>query len=622
MPKIFEDLSWLCSPPENFFEALSKCDDPDSVARFANFSLTESQFRHLLSRYDEVRNHSQSRKKLRVAIVSNSNMYFVKAALEGTALRYGFEMECIETEYNQVAQIAFAESDLLHNGELDFVLLALDFRAFPSISNESVVSEPAEAETIAFNYLISIVENLSKKSSAKVVVHNFVSPLTSCFSSYERKLPGTSSFILNRLNERLDELKISNTFVLDINSLASRIGLESWYDQRMYNLAKTPFSPIYAPHYAEWCCRLIAAVIGKSRRVLVLDLDNTCWGGVIGDDGVGGIILGNGDAVGEAHLELQRVALALRSRGVVLCVSSKNEDAIARAPFRQHPDMILRLEHFALFQANWSDKATNIKIMSETLELGLDSFVFVDDNPAERKRVRDELPNVAVPELSTDATTYAQTLLAGGYFEAVTLSDEDRQRAAYYEGNAKRIEMSQQLANLEDYLKSLEMTAIFAPFDDAGRSRIFQLISKSNQFNLTTRRYSEAEISAFQEDGAYLTRQIRLTDCFGDNGMICVIICQIKDETLEIDTWLMSCRVLGRNLEVAVLQHLVDMARLKGLKRLVGDYIPTERNSIVKDHYKNLGFSLIEESETHVKWELSLDAHQETDVPIEVVRAI
>jgi len=343
---------------------------------------------------------------------------------------------------------------------------------------------------------------------------------------------------------------------------------------------------------------------------------------VIGDDGVEGILIGNGDATGEAYLHIQRMALELRSRGVVLVVSSKNEDEVARLPFRTHPDMLLKEEHFAEFQANWLDKASNIKLMSEKLSLGLDSFVFLDDNPAERMQVRRELPSVAVPELPDDPALYVSTLLAAGYFEALSFSQEDQQRADFYSANSKRELILKSASNMDEYLNSLEMEVIFQDFDSIGRARIFQLVSKSNQFNLTTKRYTESQIRDFEDDSAFFTRQIRLTDCFGDNGMISVVLCEIKGQDWIIETWLMSCRVLGRKVELAVLQDLIGAAKRQGGNKLIGIYRPSDRNMIVKDHYKLLGFEQVSMTTDEQVWELDISDYVIQDIPMRVSYAI
>jgi len=345
---------------------------------------------------------------------------------------------------------------------------------------------------------------------------------------------------------------------------------------------------------------------GNARRCLILDLDNTIWGGVIGDAGLDGIVLSQGDPVGEAHLEVQRTALRLRERGVVLAVSSKNTDSVAREVFLSHPEMLLKEHHIAVFQANWEDKASNIKTIAESLSLGLRSMVFLDDNPVERNLVRTLLPEVAVPELPEDPALYARTLLAAGYFESIAFSEEDRARADFYQDNARRLELKSKVSGVDSYLQSLQMEIEFAPFDAVGRTRITELINKSNQFNLTTRRYTESEVESLESQPGVYTLQVRLADIFGDNGMISVLIARALNESdWEIDTWLMSCRVLGRRVEHMVLKELLETAARSGAQRVLGVYLPTSRNGLVKDHYQSLGFTkLAEETDGSTRWEI------------------
>jgi FkbH-like protein len=384
-------------------------------------------------------------------------------------------------------------------------------------------------------------------------------------------------------------------------------------------MAKLPFAQRCVPIYAEHCARLCGALLGKARKCLVLDLDNTLWGGVIGDDGIEGIVLGQGSAVGEAFLAVQQMAIDLRERGVVLAVSSKNNDNVARAVFKDHPDMLIREEHIAVFQANWKDKASNLEAIAQTLNIGIDALVLVDDNPAERAQVRQALPQVAVPELGDDPSLYPRHVFAAGYFEAVAFSAEDRQRAEQYQANAKRVSMQGQARDLKSYLKSLNMVMKVTPFDSVGRARISQLINKSNQFNLTTKRYTEAAVARLEGDADALTFQIRLSDAFGDNGMICVVILERHETDWEIDTWLMSCRVLGRQVEEATLNTIVAAAKQAGGRRLIGTYRPTDRNQMVADHYKKLGFSPVESREDRTTiWALDIASYEPKEVQIHI----
>jgi FkbH-like protein len=316
---------------------------------------------------------------------------------------------------------------------------------------------------------------------------------------------------------------------------------------------------------------------------------------------------------------LQRFLLDLRRRGVILAVCSKNEDATARIPFRNHPEMVLKEDHIAVFIANWSDKANNLREIAATLNIGTDSLVFLDDNPVERGQVRQVLPEVAVPELGEDPADYISLLANAGYFEAIGLSEEDLARADFYQANAERVSL-QKVGNLEEYLRSLQMIATVSPFKAVGRIRIAQLINKSNQFNLTTRRYSESEVEAFENDPQKFCLQVRLADRFGDNGMISVVIFDKDRDAWSCDTWLMSCRVLGRRVEELVLATVAEAARSAGAKRLKGTYIPTKKNALVIEHFAKLGFTKTGDlPDGTTTWELDLADYVVPELPMQVV---
>jgi FkbH-like protein len=559
----------------------------------------------------------------RLAVLSNSTIDLVVPALVASAARRGIALEVIQSSYDQVAQEALTPDSKINSSKPDAVLFAIDFRALPlKLSLENAETSTAIVDQV-IGYLLALRDGVKANSNAVCIFQNFAPPVETLFGSLDRALPGSIRSLIDRINRELAEILLrSNDVLLDVAGIAETVGLANWHDVRLWNLAKLSFSDELIPLYADHVARVVAALRGKSGKVLVLDLDNTVWGGIIGDDGLEGIKIAQGDAIGEAHLAVQRMALDLRQRGIVLAVASKNSDEVARAPFKQHPDMLLKLEHIAVFQANWNDKATNIQAIARELALGLDSIVFLDDNPAERGLVRKLLPQVAVPELPEDPSAYARTLAAGGYFEAVAIAAEDFKRASFYQENAKRASLQRQAGGVDAYLASLAMTITFQPFDGKGRVRIVQLINKSNQFNLTTRRYTEPDILELERDPKVFTLQVRLADNFGDNGMISVVICRdVGNETWEIDTWLMSCRVLGRKVERSVLREILEHARATGIRKLIGTYRPTERNQLVADHYGKLGFNKVREEESGLtEWDLLVDSTTDWEVlPMNVV---
>lgn len=597
--RLYADLAWLPRPPSDFAlqcRALDEAPEPVGarLQHLAGHALGEVDLARLAKAIGRLRAAGRPLAPLepfRLGILSNATTDLLIPAIIATGARHGFAVECVAGRFG--AQDALAAESDFNRAACDAVLIAFDYHGLALRPRPGDRADAAQAVSAAFDHIDSVRRSVRRHSGAFSIVQTLARPPETLFGSFDMVLPGSMRRIVEDFNRRLAEY-IADDYLFDVAGLAETVGLADWHDPTLWNMAKLPFAAEFVPLYADALCRLIAAVRGKSRRCLVLDLDDTLWSGVIGDAGLEGIVLAQGDATGEAHLELQRSAVALYDRGVVLAVCSKNDDAVARAPFRRHPEMLLREDQIAVFQANWQDKAANIKATAEQLSLGLSSLAFVDDNPAERALVRRMLPEIAVPELPADPALYARTLHAAGYFEAVGFSDEDRKRNLFYQGNARRVSLQGQAGDLDAYLVSLEMQIELRPFDQTGRARIAQLIAKSNQYNLTTRRYSEAEIAEVETNPDCFALQVRLTDIFGDNGMISVVICRRDGTDWRIDAWLMSCRVLGRRVEYAVLQEILANARAAGIARLIGVYRPSGRNRLVEDHYARLGFTAAE----------------------------
>jgi FkbH-like protein len=626
--QVFRDLSWLPRPPTDFnarCRALSSRATTigGEIRALANFALDENQLHRLAKLIAAVPSSLlDPLTPFRLGILSNSTVDFLVPSLIASAARHGIALECLCPAYDQVIQEALSPVSATNSAKLDAVLVAVDYRALPLHSTIGSQEDSDAAVARVFAYFDALRNGLKANGKTVCILQTLAAPAERLFGGLDRVLPGTTRYIIDRINVGLAEsIRGTADLLLDVAGIAETVGLDNWHSPTEWNLAKLPFSSGFLPLYADHAARLVAASRGKSRRVLVLDLDNTVWGGVIGDDGLEGIQCAQGDPTGEAHLNVQRLALELRGRGVALAVSSKNNDEIARLPFREHPDILLKEEHIAVFQANWNDKATNIKAIAKELSLGLDAMVFLDDNPVERNLVRQMIPEVAVPELPSDPALYARTLAASGYFDTVVYSQEDSKRAAYYQDNARRVELQKQAGDLAAYLASLQMVVTFQPFDATGRARITQLINKSNQFNLTTKRYTESEVAEAESDPDCFTLQVRLSDTFGDNGMISVIICRAQSAAVwEIDTWLMSCRVLGRGVELVVLKQIAGEALRRGVKRLLGVYRPTGRNKLVEHHYATLGFTRVHEgADGTTSWELDLQTAV-IDAPAVTVR--
>jgi FkbH-like protein len=630
MNSLYQNLEWLQRAPQDLSARLKAIDAADgplgrSLRELALHGLDLNQLTKLAKVIAKAKAAGKSLEPLvpfRLAVLSNSTIDLIVGPLVASAVRHGIALEIIKPSYDQVAQEALDPGSIINRSKPDAVLFALDYRAIPL--KTSLGDSEAAAATVqgVMGYLQALREGIKANSNSVCIFQTFAAPPEVLFGSFDRVLPGTTKNLLDSINRELaDYVFRSGDVLLDVAGLAETVGLAQWHNPQLWNLGKIPFSDEYIPLYAEHVGRIAGAIRGKSGKVLVLDLDNTVWGGVIGDDGLEGIQVAQGDARGEAHLAVQRAALDLRQRGIVLAVSSKNTDEVARTPFQKHPEMLLKLDDIAVFQANWNDKATNIQAIAEELSLGLDSMVFLDDNPVERGLVRKLLPQVLVPELPEDPAEYARTLSAGGYYEAVTFASEDLKRASFYQDNAKRTSLQKQVGGVDAYLASLDMTITFQPFDSTGRARIVQLINKSNQYNLTTRRYTDPEIADAERDTNVFTLQVRLTDTFGDNGMISVVICRPSEAGVwEIDTWLMSCRVLGRKVEHMVLRKILEDAEGAGVHTLTGIYRPSERNQLVVDHYAKLGFTKVSEDESGLTvWELPVKGANPDMAPMKVV---
>ena len=561
-----------------------------------------------------------------LGILSNGTSDLVRPTLGPSLLRHGVFARIVGTAFGQAAQQALDPQSELNHAGCQFVLLALDHRGLPMTVSPGDREQAQTQVDAGLNHVRGLCAAISKASGATPIVQTLPPIPDSDFGSIDRGLPGTQGWLIEAFNRGLREAHGGwGCLLVDAAALAEQVGLDRWHDPVQWALGKFLMSQRCAPVYADWVARVVAAARGKARKCLVLDLDNTLWGGVIGDDGLQGIVLGQGSAVGEAHLAVQQAAARLRARGVMLAVSSKNDDEVARQPFRSHPDMLLKEADIAVFQANWRDKASNLVAIARALNIGTDALVLLDDNPAERAQVRQALPEVAVPELPDDPAFFTRTLLAAGYFETTNFTTEDRARADQYRANTMRTAVESSATNLDDYLRSLNMVAHFAPFDAVGRPRISQLINKTNQFNLTTRRYSESQVRGFEESAQGLTLQIRLADRFGDNGMISVIICVEDGDDWVIDTWLMSCRVLNRRLEAATLDRICAAARAAGKRRLIGRDLPSGRNGMVAEHYPRLGFNMLalpaRELGGESAWALDIASHSPAELPIRVAAA-
>jgi FkbH-like protein len=614
MNRLFLDLQWLPRMPRDFSEQLREIQSAHALGLFFQAMASSALDRYHLSLLGKTISTFCAEKAdlaplvpFKLGILSNSTIDLIVAPLVASAARYGIALEIIRSDYDQVAQTALTPDSGLNRSRCDAVLFALDHRALPLELRPGDATQTAASLQRSMAYLRGLREALKATANPICIFQTIPTPVETLFGNLDCALTGTLRSTVNELNRELCQFALGQgEIILDTAALAATIGLSNWHDPQSWNIGRLPFALDAIPIYADHVARILGAIRGKSRKVLILDLDNTIWGGTVGDDGLTGLRMAQGDHRGEAYLSVQRFALNLRSRGVLLAVCSKNFDGNARLPFLKHPDILLRLDHISSFRANWRDKATNVQSIAEELSLSLDSLVVLDDDPVERGLIRSMLPEVAVPELPKDPDYYVQTLSAAGYFETLSLVAEDLNRAKFYHDEIKRSILRDRTGNLDAYLNSLDMVLTFFPFDEVTRPRRLQLINKSNQFNLTNRRYTWAELEEAEGNPRLFTLQVRLMDVFGDAGIISVVICKLDSPSVwSVDTWLMSCRVLGRRIEEKVLAHIVTQARKAGALQIEGVYKPSGRNGLVANHYSMLGFTkLSEHASGETTWRL------------------
>ncbi|HUI21390.1 MAG TPA: HAD-IIIC family phosphatase [Methylocella sp.] len=537
---------------------------------------------------------------IRLAILASSTVDHLPPAIRVAGLRRKLLIDVHSGAYGQYRQDLLDPTTSLHQFSPQTVLFSLTAREILSdVPVTAAVSDVDEAINRSIDELRLLWGKAHETFNAAIIQQTFVDVAEPLFGSYDRFVPGAPSRLVAELNDRLTEAAARDgVLLLDIGRASARDGIDAWFDTGRWLQGKLEIAPQAAPLYGEMTARILAAQRGLSKKCLVLDLDNTLWGGVIGDDGIEGIVLGEGSAAGEAHLALQRYAKQLKERGVILAICSKNDPAIAEAAFQKHPEMLLRQPDIAAFLANWDDKTKNLKAIAARLNIGIDSLVFVDDNPVERARVRQSLPMIAVPELPDDPAQYVRCLGDASYFEAVAFTSEDRHRARQYAANAEREALLESAQSMDEFLRGLKMSVVFGPFTAVDHARIVQLFNKTNQFNTTTRRYTSEEIASIANLPNALTLQFRLLDRIGDNGLVSAMILRpapAQEDVFEIENWVMSCRVFGRQLEFEAMNIAVEVARQRGARALIADYIATPKNNVISALYLSLGFAPINE---------------------------
>ena len=535
----------------------------------------------------------------RIAILGGSTTSEIKDILELFLLKEGIQACFYESEFNKYYEDIIFKNPSLEDFKPDIIYIhttekniQVSTRANNSVEGiERIVQEEIARFT-------SIWDSINRDYNCIIIQNNFELPRTRVLGNLDCWDIHGRSFLIQKLNSGFAQYAQAhqNFHINDIHYLSAWFGLEKWHDNRFW------YSYSYAVSYdaiallSHNIVKIIRAVYGKRNKCLVLDLDNTIWGGVIGDDGPDNIEIGEETAISKAYSAFQQYVKNLQDLGILLAVCTKNNFDIATEGFN-HPDNILKHKDFVSFKANWDPKYVNIKGIAEEINIGLDSLVFIDDNPAERDLMRAQVPDVEVPEIGSEVIKYIEFIDMGGHFEPASLSQDDLQRNRFYEDNTQRNNLQATYADYGEFLESLEMVAEIKPFVPMYLERINQLINKTNQFNLTTKRHSFTEIKAVSQDRRNITLYGKLIDRFGDNGLISVIIGSIRENDLHIHIWVMSCRVIKRDMEFAMFDELVRTCVTHGVERITGYYYKTIKNEMVAEHYALMGFELVEEQE-------------------------
>ena len=560
-------------------------------------------------------------KKLRLALVGGYSLYPLHELIEHLCELENHPVELWQGDYdNYLSEIMDDDSELYSFAPQVVFMLPAERRCIYT----GKLTDPrelvqAEAQR-AVDSLLELARKVNEKTGAEVITTNFMLPARHDLGAFRSRTLGSDWSFRKWVNLELGLNAPSFLHICDWEFLANRLGGLAARDERSWFESKQPCSSALLVELAREVTQLIFSLKRAPKKVLVLDLDNTLWGGVVADDGLEGIELGDTSPRGEAFKAFQKYIASLKQRGVLLAVCSKNDLDKAQEPFQKHPEMVLRLDDIVSFKANWEPKSENIRAMAPELNLGLDSFVFVDDNPAEIEIVRQFVPEVTTILLGADPSDYVAQLADCRWFEPRSITNEDAERTSQYRSDAQRKNLEASVTDMDSYLASLAMESTISEFVPVDVPRLSQLINKSNQFNLTTHRRSEAEVIAVMNDKNFASFSVRLKDRFGDHGLISIVIGEKVGDALRIDTWLMSCRVLKRGVEEEVLNELVRLARLKDCQSLLGTFLPTPKNEMVRDFFARMGFTLTTESETKREFELKLDVFQPVPTKIKIVR--
>ena len=544
----------------------------------------------------------------KIAVLGGSTTHDIVAMLELFLLNFGIRGSFYESEYNQYFEDVMFDNPELKDFDPDLIYIFTtnkNITAYPSVGmTKDEVGAMLDAEMNRFKALWEKIENTYH---CPVIQNNFDFPAYRLLGNSDCYNTAGCVRYINSLNERFADHACSHKdfFIEDIQYLSASYGLDAWADPLYWHMYKYALSMEAIPTLSYSVACIIKSVYGKNKKVLTLDLDNTLWGGIVGDDGPENLAIGQETSMGQAYSEFQGYIKSHKDIGVILTVDSKNDHENAIAGLN-HPDATLKADDFVVIKANWDPKSKNLADTAAELNLLPESFVFVDDNPAEREIIKAQIPGAAVPEIG-NVENYIRAIDHAGYFEVTNLSADDAKRNEMYRANAQRAALQATFADYGQYLDSLEMTGVIRPFEPVFLDRIAQLTNKSNQFNLTTKRYSRADIEEVADSDEYIDLYGKLIDKFGDNGVVSVVIGHKRGEVLDMDLWIMSCRVLKRDMEFAMMDSLAARAKEEGMKKITGYYYPTAKNNMVRDFYDLMGFKKVSEDEQgNTVWEFDL----------------
>jgi FkbH-like protein len=572
----------------------------------------------VISRLDELREKTRDKlsdqlalTKFKLAILRSFTVEPIVPLLRAEAFAYGIDLEVHIGDFNTYVQDMLDNQSSLYRFAPNAVVLAVRAdQAAPELWRDFADLAPEAAQQAAERVVRGYEQWIGafrKHSQAALIIHSLERPSSPSLGVLDEQSEAGQSGLIRQINRELRRIAkgFHGVYVLDYDALVARHGSERWHDERKWLMARLPIAASHLIHMAREWMPFIVPLSGRTAKVLVVDLDNTLWGGVIGEDGMTGIKVGP-EYPGAAYQALHRTLLDLSRKGILLAVCSKNNLDDAMEALEKHPGMLVRPKHFAAMRINWTDKTQNLREIAQELNVGMDSLAFLDDNPFEREQVRAALPEVTVIDLGKDPLEYASAVRNCAVFERLTLSSEDQQRTEMYAAQKQRAGAEQNFQSKEDFFRFLEQEAELEPVSDLTLARVAQLTQKTNQFNLTTRRYTEPQIAEMAKHPEWHIFSIRVRDRFGDHGLVGVAIAHDEADQCEVDTFLLSCRVIGRTVETALLAHLAESAAQRGRKRLVGWFLPTKKNAPAHDFYEQHGFNRKETNGTGSLWTLDL----------------